>query len=633
MDIIKNIFKDKINVLSFFIAFLGAFMLIPNYFEADIMPLPLANDLLMSLDPSWGIALNYVKLKNLTWGTDVAFTYGPLALFCTRAGWGENKFTFLLFDLFMFLNFFSLFFISLKKSFNKVITALILIAFCLLAPLWLGSSNSLILMAFLIFWIRISLDEPKPIYYFFQIAIITLVFFIKFNTGLIAFPLFVAGIIYNLFSKKEKAQYLFLYALLPFVLIIIFSNILNVALVPYFKSGLEMVKGYNDVMFFDGNIKNSAKYSYILLALTTVVFLFNISVFDKSKWFKNGVVLFLIGSSVFVLYKQSFVRADGGHVYDFFIYLPLLLLCNLDFHIYNNKWFLKVITLVILFIPFKFLALEQDKTVEIKGKFPKSNYISGFDKFTTTSGMYLMPNDYKLPNAVLQKIGNNTVDVLPWNILLLLQNNLNYRPRPVLQSYSAYTQYLENMNFKHYNSKNAPEFVIYEVAGIDNRYAFFDESKVNVALIKNYFLIETFDFDGRKVQLLQKKQDFKPIKLEKIKEYAMLLNSPLVPQKDVFYEIGIYNSLSGKITSLFSHAPEIRLEMKTSDGYIKEYRTSKMLLETGIFCNQYISETKSLNSLFDSKIDDLKIKYYIIKPVDESFFNDKIRITEYKITQ
>ena len=53
MDIIKNIFKDKINVLNFFIAFLGSFMLIPNYYEADIMPLPMANDLWMSLDPSW----------------------------------------------------------------------------------------------------------------------------------------------------------------------------------------------------------------------------------------------------------------------------------------------------------------------------------------------------------------------------------------------------------------------------------------------------------------------------------------------------------------------------------------------------------------------------------------------------
>jgi hypothetical protein len=67
MDIIKNIFKNKINVLSFFVAFLGAFMLFPNYFEAYVMPLPLSKDLWMSLDPSWGIALNYVKLKNLTY--------------------------------------------------------------------------------------------------------------------------------------------------------------------------------------------------------------------------------------------------------------------------------------------------------------------------------------------------------------------------------------------------------------------------------------------------------------------------------------------------------------------------------------------------------------------------------------
>ena len=105
MDIIKNIFKNKINVLSFFVAFLGAFMLFPNYFEAYVMPLPLSKDLWMSLDPSWGIALNYVKLKNLTWGTDVAFTYGPLAHFCTRIGWGENRLSFLFFDLFMFVNY------------------------------------------------------------------------------------------------------------------------------------------------------------------------------------------------------------------------------------------------------------------------------------------------------------------------------------------------------------------------------------------------------------------------------------------------------------------------------------------------------------------------------------------------
>jgi hypothetical protein len=42
----------------------------------------------------------------------------------------------------------------------------------------------------------------------------------------------------------------------------------------------------------------------------------------------------------------------------------------------------------------------------------------------------------------------------------------------------------------------------------------------------------------------------------------MLLNSPLAPRKGIYYEIGIYNSITGKIVSLFNHAPEIRLEIK-----------------------------------------------------------------------
>jgi hypothetical protein len=633
MDFIKNLVTNKINLLGFFIAFIGAYMQIPNYFEVQINPLTLSQDIWISLDPSWGVALNYIKLKNLTWGTDVAFTYGPLAPFCTRAGWGENKFSFLFFDMFMFINFFLVFFISFKKSLNKIITALIIVVFSVMTPLWLGSSNSMILMMFLVFWIRISMDNPKAIFYFFQICIITIVFYIKFNSGLIAFPLFFAGIIYNIFNNKNKTMFLIVYSLLPFVFIFILSKILNVSLIDYYYSGLEMIKGFNDVMFSDGNIKNSSIYSIIILVLITGVYLIKISIFNKSKLFKNLTLLFLIGTSTFVLYKQSFVRADGGHVVDFFIFMPLLLLCNLDFHINKNKWVLNILTLLILFIPFKFLAFEQNKQIEITSKFPKSNYISEFKRFTTISGMHLTPNNYKLPNSVLQRIEDKTIDVFPWDILLLLQNNLNYHPRPVIQSYTAYTKYLENMNFEHYNSNNAPEFVIYEIAAIDNRYAFLDESKVSVALVKNYSLVETFEFDGRNLHLLQKNKEFKPIKFEKIDEYAMILNTPLVPKKDVFYEIDIYNSYLGKAFSIFNHAPDVNLEIKTSDGYLKEYRTSKMLLESGIFCDEFIYETKNVSSLFNSKNENLKIKYYNIKPFKNSYFNDKIRITEYKITQ
>jgi len=634
MSIIKNIFKDKINVLSFFIAFLGAFMLIPNYFEADVMPLTFAHDLWMSLDPSWGIAMNYVKIKNLTWGTDVAFTYGPLAHFCTRVGWGETRLSFLLFDLFMFVNYFAVFFISLKNSNNKPITLLTIIAVCAIFPLWIGAANALVLMAFLIFWIRMSLDHPKPIYYIFQIAIITLVFFIKFNTGLIAFPLFIAGICCNLITKNGNKVALISYLIVPFIFITIMSNLLNVALIPYIKAGFELVSGYNDIMFSDNQLKSSLTFAIAIALLFSGVLISNSYSNQKKDWIKSGTVLFLFGTSVFVLYKQAFVRADVGHINDFFFYILLLTLCSFDLHHALKNWISKAVFLVAMALPFYFLFVAQENQILIKAKFPKANYISRCEAFTSTSGMFLFDNNCKFPASVLSKIGNKTVDVYPWNIQLIIENKLNYLPRPVLQSYTVYTPYLEQLDFNHYNNDaTAPEFVVYDFITIDGRYPLFDESKINLALLRNYQVADFFDFDGRKVLLLQKKKEFKPISFEKTNEYAMLLNSPLVPKKGIYYEIGIYNSITGKIVSLFNHAPEIRLEIKLKSGSLLDYRTSKLMLETGLFSDKYFNETKSFKANFDPINDNQDIKYYNFKPLNPSSFKDKIRITEYKITQ
>ena len=634
MKLINSILKDRINVWSFFIAFIGAFMLIPNYFEANVFPLTLAHDLWMSLDPSWGIAMNYVKIKNLTWGTDVAFTYGPLAHFCTRVGWGETRLSFLLFDIFMFVNYFAVFFISFKTSKNKLFTLFLVGAVCIIFPLWIGAANALVLMAFLIFWIRMSLDHPKPIYYIFQIAIITLVFFIKFNTGLIAFPLFIAGISCNLITNNGNKIKLIGYLLAPVLFITITSYFLNVALIPYIKSGFEFVSGYNDVMFLDNQIKSSWTFVIIISLLFSAILLSNIYSSNKKDWIKILTLLFLFGTAVFVLYKQAFVRADIGHINDFFRFILLLSLCNLDVHQGLKNRYSKAGFVIAILLPFYFLFVAQENQIEIKSKFPKSDYISRCEAFTSTSGMFLFENNCKFPTSVLTKIGNKTVDIYPWNIQLIIENKLNYLPRPVLQSYTVFTPYLANLDFDHYNNfATAPEFVVYDFITIDGRYPLFDESKVNLALLKNYQVADLFDFDGRKVLLLQKKKDFKPLSFQKINEYAMLLNSPLAPKKDIYYEIGIYNSVAGKITSLFNHAPEIRLEIKLKSGSLLDFRTSKLLLETGLFSDKYFGETKNFKATFDQVNDNQDVKYYNFKPLNPSSFKDKIRITEYKIIQ
>jgi hypothetical protein len=578
--------------------------------------------------------MNYVKIKNLTWGTDVAFTYGPLAHFCTRIGWGESRFSFMLFDLFIFTNYFALFFLSFKNSKNKLFSLFAIIAAVTIFPLWTGSANSLVLMAFLIFWIRMSLENPKPIYYIFQIAIITIVFFIKFNTGLIAFPLFIAGLSCNLLTKNGNKGALISYLIAPFLFITIAANFLKVALIPYIKSGFEFVSGYNDIMFLDNQLKSSLTFVILISLLFTVILISNIYSIQKKDWIKGITILFLFGTSVFVLYKQAFVRADIGHINDFFYYILLLTLCSFDIHHALKSRISKGAFVIATLLPFYFLFVAQENQIQIKAKFPKSDYVSRCEAFSSTSGMLLFENNCKFPASVLNKIGNKTVDVYPWNIQLLIENKLNYSPRPVLQAYTVFTPYLANLDFDHYNNNaTAPEFVIYDFITIDGRYPLFDESKVNLALLKNYQVADLFDFDSRKVLLLQKKKDFKPISFEKTSEYAMMLNSPLAPKKEVYYEIGIYNSLTGKVVSLFNHAPEIRLEIKLKSGELLDYRTSKRMLEIGLFSDKYFNETKSFKANFDQVNENQEIKYYNFKPLNPSSFKDKIRIIEYKIKQ
>ncbi|MBP6558605.1 MAG: hypothetical protein KA213_09590 [Flavobacterium sp.] len=628
---IKQFFGNKITLIGLLLALVCSFIHIPRYFDVYFPPLSPSADVWWGLDLSWILTLNYANLKELTWGTDFAFTYGPLSYLSTRLGWGTSGNNLILFDVFFYLNLFLVYFLSFKNSRNKVITALLIIGYTLLIPVHIGSSTALILLAFLVFWIRQSIEKPKFIYYLFQIALLFVLFFIKFNTGLIAIPLFLLGLGYNLISKKEKIYWLLLYALTPIILVIVAGKFLNVDLTNYVKTAMEIIAGYNDIMYLEH------KFTRRLLALFvffSTLFILGHRAFAEGKTnaIKNVTVFILYAIPMFVLYKSGFVR---GLETEFFIFSVLLLLSVQDLHFENFKKYSNVILIMCLTGSFGIVYLDKGTRLpfETSNKIDKY-YLLGIKDFTPISGLHIFPSPNLFPSSVTQKIGVNTVDIYPWNAQLLFENKLNFSPRPVFQSYTAYTKVLEEMNFNHYNTKEtAPEFVIYEFLAIDQRYPLFDEPKVNLCLLKNYTPVELFDFQERKFVLLQKKTDFKSVKLQKIKEYAMMTESPLAPKKDVFYEIGVYNSITGSLVSVVDHAPELSLEIKTETA--TEYRTGKKLLESGVFLEQKINTTEDFYSLFfaDSLAKMEKVKFYNFKPKSPSLFKDKIRITEYKITQ
>ena len=469
------------------------------------------------------------------------------------------------------------------------------------------------------------------------ITILTILFFIKFNTGLISFVIYFVCLTYVFITCIKKRILIVCALIMPLILIYILAGVLNVVLIDYVISGFNLVSGYNEIMylntFADFGLYFKLAYLFIVLSLFYLILML---LKQRSLILKNVVILFMFSSTLFVLYKQAFVRADIGHIFEFFIYSSLVLVVIQEFVNEKTKSKVNILFLIIVLVPFCAFYTNTTAAVfrdNLKEKFNKKEYFYGFANTTVTSGNHLVPNNNSLPQYILSKIGQKTIDIFPWNIHLLLENKLNYLPRPVLQSYSSYTKQLENLNFDLYNSDKGPNQVLYDYVSIDGRYPLFDESKVNQVLLNNYHLTDTLYHNGRSMLLLEKNTNAKPIKFILQKEYAMKVGSAIIPEEGVYYEAYLYPTVKNKIISILSYSPEVYIQTASMKG-ISDFRISKPLLETGFFGNRIINTVADFKSmLLKEEIPKENVaKGYYIKLADEGLFADKIRIKEYKIT-
>jgi len=624
--------KQRNILIAFIIAAVMAFLVFPFFFNTPVFPLPAHGLNSDGLDPSWKLLLNKTNIDHAVWGKDLTITYGPFGYLSTRVGWGINKYTLLLFDLFVLFNFFFIFYTVYLRSGSKISVCLLYLGLLICLPVHFGSGTSLVLLAFLVFWILRSLGKIKPLDYSMQLCLIIILFFVKFNTGLATFIFFFAGLIYNyFFSKKSKVLFLIL-GLAPFILTFIFCKILNVGLAPYISGGLNMVSGYNGIMYLDQDFHWEFIFSGFIIFLIVLIFVVEFY-FEKENRAKSLVKSFILFSSLYILYKQSFVRNDIQHVMDFYKYILLFVLCSYHFSSKPNDRIATTVLFLVIGIASVFsIKTKSINFFNLKARINKSSYLNDFTHFEEKSALHLFPGNNPIPQRIHERIGNKTVDVYPWNIQLLIENKLNYKQRPVPQSYTAYTAYLENLNFEFYNSAKAPQFVIYEFDAIDNRYPLFDEPKLNLSLLKNYKLVDTFSLGNRPLLVFEKTNTNK-INFQRIKEFNMKIGDSLVPQPETYYEVFITNSFKGKCYSFLKHGPKLGLLIKTKNGQQREYKTSIELLKTGIFSTKFFASTNDFENFInaDSLNTSNEIEFYSFNTADPGMFNKEIKIIEYKI--
>jgi hypothetical protein len=546
------------------------------------------------LDVSWVMALNYASIKNYKWGTDIVYTYGPLGWLATRNGWGISRWIFVLFDGFIVVNFYYVFIDFIRATADKFLSIAILICMMLVLNQGFGTDLSWIILFFVIYWMMKTFYDPKPFFIVILILLTLLAFYIKMNTGIIVI-VFLCGHLINLFiCKKISWIKLLIYSVCFFGLLIISALLLHVSIVNYLTGTLQILKGYNDVMYLDEDHRHIEHNLYILFFALLLWFTYILwRQLKEKKYYTIPYTLACI-LFVFLLQKQSVLRNDVQHLYEFYSFAPIVLLCSFT-QIQGKKPHLKYALLITLFALF-FVA--ENRTIDVS--FDKRlkgplEYIKQFRAYNSI--VFLNQQDKRyIPQRVLNAIGNQTVDVFPWDGEYAMENKLNYAPRPVFQSHMAYTTALEKINYDYFVNL-APGFLIYDYDAIDNRYPFNEENLVNLFILKNYTLIDTFTSNERPRMVLKRKVNTTPLQFTHPIKCQFLLTNTINTDHINFIKLDINYTMRGKLKAWLNKPPHVQISYMSENGQWFTYKTSVELLRSGLFVGSLVTNNNEYMSL------------------------------------
>jgi hypothetical protein len=466
-------------------------------------------------------------------------------------------------------------------------------------------------------------------------------FFIKPSAALYFIVIFFVTTLYFTVFKGSKWAWASLFVL---VLLIYFSSrILNVELSGYVNSTLEISSLYTKTM----NLVAFSKLKAVLFLLFGLSFVLTFAIIALITSYKARKLDIILMSSIVILcfyflFKQSYVRFDAGHLLAFWSVVLSIVLIYLyqTTHFYgkfSNK--LYIFILIIFISAFSFLS----KIVGGKYSFPlpigylsvlfspdfKNDFIKSTAEFT------------KLPDSIRRKVGSNSIDVMPDDISSIYFNGLNYKPRPVIQSYVVSSTVLNSLNCDYFKSPKASDFILFKNGSINNRYPFWDESLVKQVLISRYIPIDSL-FAWKKnydTSFLLKKRVIPLNFTEKlISDTLISFNKKyFLPKTEnlIYLSAELEYSILGKLLAILYQPPIVFIKLFYEDGVTGTYRLVVPEMEHGVIINKKLITNSDAYLLFryQGKRNE-NITCFIMETESKAYKSSfRIRLTEHSYNQ
>jgi hypothetical protein len=190
-----------------------------------------------------------------------------------------------------------------------------------------------------------------------------------------------------------------------------------------------------------------------------------------------------------------------------------------------------------------------------------------------------------------------SVDTYPGNGAALMAHGLRYVPRPVMQSYKAYTPELAALNASHLRSDRAPASILFQNIAIDGQFPSLQDGPSWPELLTRY--------DVRAVDwphvLLQRSAEPRGWRLAPLSEawprFEEAVAVPPATNCPIWAQIEVSKTQLGVLVSALYKPPILSLNLSTANGLNLSYRLVSGMARAGFLLSPVIGDSQSFASL------------------------------------
>jgi hypothetical protein len=457
------------------------------------------------LDAGWNAGLTMAVEQGLQFGRDVVFSYGPLGFLQSPfVYYGHLGVLALLFTAAVHV----CFCIALVRALARVLPLLlcVAIAFLLLAVLPLIEQPPLLAaLAALALLERERSPRTVDAFVLLGASFAAVEALVKLSTGPIIAAVLLIALIGAGARRSRIAAYLVLLVIEVTVLWLLTGQSLG-ALPDFVANTREIVSGYSSAMLAEPDVPQwQVTVASIAAALVSIGLLAGSALgsFHDSRARWAGIALMALVT--FMIFKEGVVRTDAGHLSLLFSSATILWIAIPWSRRLWPAMVLGGLAIAAIGVPARpestTTSFDVVASVRSAGEQAANLFSPGRRADLVAAARSGLKGTYRLDAATRAALAGHTATIEPWEATVAWAYDLEWKPLPVFQNYSAYTSGLDRLNAEAVEDPQGPERILREnpllvypefpTLDIDSRFGGWDPPQQERAVLCNFVPLHT----------------------------------------------------------------------------------------------------------------------------------------------